>query len=211
MRGRLVVVRVMGASPFPAPRTGALAARVKRPVPRRVHPPLPRHPPGHPAPAFPAAQLPGLRSWMAGIQPVPSASRSASLAMLAFFNFASRAACDGANLATRIAAFGTCWKYPSAVGFHHAAMSSPACASSAPGWCAVARGVTTSTVAATHTASTRTVRLAPSPAARRTVRRCPAAARPRPAATRAGRRRRATRASRGPCLPAGLALSGHAQ
>jgi hypothetical protein len=49
---------------------------------------------------------------MAGIQPVPAASRSASLAMSPFFNFASRVTCEGANppTASRIAAFGTCRK-----------------------------------------------------------------------------------------------------
>ena len=60
--------------------------------------------------------LPGLlRAFgrkMAGIQPVPAASRSASLAMSPFFNFASRVTCEGANppTASRIAAFGTCRK-----------------------------------------------------------------------------------------------------
>ena len=40
-------------SEAPRSRPGRLpSARVKRPVPRRVHPPLPRYPPGRPAPAF---------------------------------------------------------------------------------------------------------------------------------------------------------------
>ncbi|KAG1605661.1 hypothetical protein G6F46_013581 [Rhizopus delemar] len=74
-------------------------------------------------------------------------------------------------------------------------MSSPtACASSSPGCCRMVRGVTTSTVTATHTAS---------------IRRCPAARlRPPPVAVRAAPRQRAIPASPVPCLPAGLALSG---
>lgn len=53
---------LLASSEAPRSRPGRLpSARVKRPVPRRVHPPLLRLPPGRPAPAFPPAQLPGLR------------------------------------------------------------------------------------------------------------------------------------------------------